>query len=315
MSDDAPFSAQPDPHEAAAAWWVKIDAGSLSRSDCSAFKTWLAQNPAHQAAFDEVSLLCADVRAQRPSPSAVITSVTARRRRLALLSGIAGACAVLVLLYDDLSLRWRADYWTGTGETQMVALEDGTRAELGPRSAIAVDYHHGAQRKVALLEGEAWFEAAPNPSRPFAVAAAGGTVTALGTAFDIALTNQGAVVTVTQHRVAVASQGQIKVVGEGQQSTFGANMPMAAPASVNTGDVTAWRRGKLIFVNRPLGEVIAILSRYHHGYVLIPSAAVRELRVTGVFDAGDPLGMLRSMESSLAIRAAFFTNYLVILYV
>ena len=64
------------------------------------------------------------------------------------------------------------------------------------------------ERRLTLLEGEAWFEASPNPARPFVVAAASGTVTALGTAFDIALESETARVTVTEHRVAIASQGR-----------------------------------------------------------------------------------------------------------
>jgi len=313
MSDGPQSAVQPDVHEAATAWWVKRDAGPLSPAEAATFEAWLAENPAHRAAFEEVSALCSEVRTLRPErPAAAKPRVAARNRR-AVLTGLAAATGVLVLSFDSLSVLWRADFHTGTGETKIVELEDGSHVELAPDSALAVDYR-GPQRKLTLLEGEAWFEAAPNPARPFIVAAGGGTVTALGTAFDIALQDHGAMVTVAKHNVAVASQGQVKILGEGQQVRFGANMPVAAPVSVDPGDATAWRRGKLIFVNQPLAEVVRILSRYHHGYVFIPSASLGGLRVTGVFDARDPLGSLGSMEASLAIHAVFLTDYFVILY-
>ena len=314
MSDGPQSSMPADVHEIATVWWVKRDAGPLLPTEAAIFEAWLAENPAHRAAFEEVCALCSEVRTLRPERSGAAKPRTAGRNRLAVLTGLAAAATgVLVLSFDSLSVLWRADFHTGTGETKIVELEDGSHVELAPDSALTVDYR-GPQRKLALLEGEAWFEAVPNPARPFVVAAGGGMVTALGTAFDIALEDHSATVTVAKHRVAVTSRGQTEVLSEGQQIHFGANMPATAPVFVDPGDATAWRRGKLIFVNQPLAEVVRILSRYHPGYVFIPSASVRALRVTGVFDARDPLGSLDSMEASLAIHAFFLTDYLVVLY-
>lgn len=298
-------------HRTAGEWWVKIDAGPLSRDDRAAFDAWLADDPFNKVAFDEVSGLCDEAQTIEPWPTGE-AEVATRGSRLAVVAGLLAASLALLVSFDELTLLWRADYRTGTGETRVVALEDGSRVELSAKSAITVNFR-GSERRLSLLEGEAFFQAAPDRERPFVVAAASGTVTALGTAFDIVLEDMGAKVVVAEHSVAVASQGASQVVEEGRQSAFGPGVAIGAPAAVDIGRATAWRRGKLVFVDRPLGEVIAILSRYHRGYVVIPAASTRRLSVTGVFDVGDPLGALAEIERSLDLRAIYLTNYLVVL--
>ena len=227
-------------------------------------------------------------------------------------AAIAGAIA-LFFCYDDLSVYLRSDYSTGAGETKLVTLVDGSHVELDTKSAIAVHFSAG-QRGLSLLEGEAWFEVAPDPARPFIVEAAGGTVTALGTAFDVAVEKAWAHVMVSQHRVAVESGGSSVIVEEGQQSAFARGAVAQPPEAVNIEHATAWRRGKLIVRNRPLGEVVEALGRYHHGYVYIVNSELRARPVTGVFQADDPLAALDEIETSLGVHAAYLSNYLIILY-
>jgi transmembrane sensor len=313
MNDDDQFPDDEVAHTAAGAWWVKLDAGPLSREDRVAFEAWLGDDPVNRAAFDEVSALCGEVRAMRPKRAEAVKAPAARRARLIAAAALLAASFALFLSFDELTLSWRADFRTNTGESRIVSLDDGSRVHLAAKSAIAWNFH-GVERKLTLLEGEAWFEASPNPARPFVVAAEFGTVTALGTAFDIALESATARVTVTEHRVAIASEGRSALVAEGQQSAFGPGVAITPPVAVDIDNATAWRHGKLIFNDQPLGEVMATLSRYHRGYFVIPTRATRQLRVTGVFDAADPLGALKAIEESLDLHAIYLTNYLVILH-
>jgi transmembrane sensor len=298
-------------YRAAGAWWVRIDAGGLSREERAAFAAWLAAAPAHEAAYREICGLCAEAETLAPWPVDDLAAARPRRPRLALAASLLAASLAPFLSFDELALLWRADHRTGTGETRVVTLDDGSRVELSARSAIAVDFH-GRERRLSLLVGEAFFQAAENKERPFVVTAGSGTVTALGTAFDIALDGAGAEVVVAEHRVAVASHGRSAIVAEGQRSEYGPET-ITQPAAADIGRATAWRRGKLIFVDRPLGAVIDILSRYHRGYIIAPGAATRRLSVTGVFDVNDPLGALEEIERSLGLHAIHLTNYLVVL--
>ncbi len=297
---------------AAADWWVRGRAGPLSPEEQAAFEGWRA-SPANAAAYDNISRMCGHL-ASLPAPRRAERRIFASRGFwLGIAAPLAAASIALFLQFDDLSTFLRSDYSAGTGETKLVTLEDGSRAHLNAQSAIAV--HYGAsQRRLDLLKGEAWFEVAPDPARPFVVETAGGTITALGTAFDVALESTGALVAVTKHRVSISSGGRTVIVEEGQESTLARGFPARAPAAVNPAWVTAWRRGKLIVENEPLGAVIAALGRYHHGYVACLYSAICARRVTGVFGTDDPLESLDEIEKSLGLRSTTFTRFLAVLH-
>jgi transmembrane sensor len=294
---------------AAIGWWVRLDAGALSHAELLAFRAWIARDPAHEAAFEDICDLWGDLEGLRNQ----IPSFRAKpRRRLWLLP--AGAAALALCLWlgaGELSVLWRADFSTGTGEVRTVTLEDGSRVELNARTAIAKDFSSG-QRRLTLLRGEAWFDVAPDPSRPFTVEAGGGFTTALGTSFDIAMEKARTDVTVTEHKVMVAAAGRAVTAGAGEQTAYGPGLPVLAPYPSDVESATAWRRGKLIFQDKPLGEVIASLGHYHRGIVWA-APSIRDRRVSGVFSTAKPLEALRAIELSLGLRALYLGDYLVLL--
>ncbi len=297
---------------AAADWWARGRAGPLSPEEHAAFEAW-RKRPANAAAFDNISRMCAHLQSLPPPRLAERRVFVRRGFWLGVAAPLAAASLAVFLYFDDLSTFLRSDYSAGTGETKLVTLEDGSQAHLNAQSAIAVRYG-ASQRRLVLLEGEAWFDVAPDPARPFVVEAAGGTVTALGTAFDVALEKTEARVTVTKHRVLISSGGGNVLVEEGQESAFARGFPARAPVAVNPAWIAAWRRGKLIVENEPLGAVIAALGRYHHGYVACLYSTICARRVTGVFGTDDPLESLDEIEKSLGLRATIFTRFIAVLH-
>jgi transmembrane sensor len=306
MTDGGPKAPEAARDEAIG-WWLRRADGPLSEKDRTAFEAWLEAAAANRRAYEKLSRIGSLIEARRGGGE----PRRRKRRTKAAAAGILGAVLLLVF-YDDLSLAVRSDYRTGTGETQRLTLADGSLVELAPRSAIAVRYDPG-QRRLVLLAGEAWYEAAPDPARPFRVEAAGGSVTALGTAFDVALDHGLAQVTVTQHRVTVSSGGNEVIVGEGRRARFAPGTAASRPEPVDVGQATAWRRGKLIFAAKPLAEVVEALGRYHRGYIVIPDRSVRARPVSGVFTTGDPLAALDEIETSLGLHTARLTDYLVVI--
>lgn len=313
MSDYTDGYDHESPRVAAVDWWVRKKAGALSQEEQVAFGAWLASDPANGAAFDDISSMCDYVESLAPRRLAEHPMRASKRPRVAVLAALAVACLALFVSFDEISLRLRSDHYTGVGEARTVTLEDGSSVQLDAKSAIALHYTAG-ERRLSLLQGEAWFKVAPDKTRPFVVEAAGGTATALGTAFDVAVDDDAARVTVTEHRVEVSSGGGKVIVEEGARSAFARDQTARPPEPVDVKRATAWRRGKLIFENRPLSEVLAALGRYRHGYVYCLEAATCARRVTGVFDADDPLQALREIEAFLELRATHVSNYLIFLH-
>ncbi|WP_024879488.1 FecR domain-containing protein [Methylosinus sp. LW3] len=299
-----------DPHDIAVDWVLRKKEGPLTRKEQAALDAWLAADAAHAAAFREAEGLSAEfarLSLRRPAKQA-----PARRRGRPVMAGAAAAMA-LALLLGDLSIPFVADYSTGAGETRRVTLADGSHVELGARSAIALHFTP-ARRRLTLLRGEAWFDVAPDASRPFVVEAAGGSATALGTSFDVALDENGARVTVTEHSVSVASGGAEVVAREGQATSFLRGSSASAPAAANVAKLTAWRRGRLIVEDEALGDVLAMLGRYRHGVVYCLRREICARRVTGVYRTDDPTQALADIETALGLSAYRLSNYLILLH-
>ncbi|WP_459666658.1 FecR family protein [Novosphingobium sp. 11B] len=314
--------------EAAADWIVRRDGGAFSAEDERAFAQWHAR-PEHRDALARLEkiwgLLDEDEEQSRDAlPVAALPRQRAarapwriqatrpdRKRRRALAgSAVAAALALVVLGGVQGWPTWlRADHMTGIGERRVVTLPDGSLVRLDSGSAIALD-DTITRRGVRLLAGAAMFEVAPDPARPFTVEADGGSVTALGTAFAIRDEDGHATVTVTRHSVRVEGDGRAVVVGEGQRADFAAKT-LHGPLPAR-GDATAWTRGRLVVVDRPLGEVVAWIGRYRRGYFAVtgPAAAIR---VNGVYDLDHPLAAIDSIEASHGLSSVRLSDRFIIL--
>lgn len=322
--------------EEAVEWFVRRDAGNLSEAERTAFEAWLAADPAHARTYAEVGRTWADLdrlpagRAPRLHAAGVGANVDAtdelgaapaicRRRAWRRLVGTAVAAGLgLLLVFGwDLPTRLRADAVSGTGETLSLTLPDGSTVLLNTNSALALEYSPG-QRRVRLLRGEAAFTVAKDARRPFVVEADSGRSTALGTVFLVRRLDSGATVTVLESRVAVeygrmSGDGQKAVLAPGQRIAYTVGRGLGRVETVDPQVAAAWRRGKLIFVDRPLGEVIDELDRYHRGEIRVVDS-LRDRKVTGVFETRDPLAVVDALETTLGIRSTRLSSLLVLLH-
>nr|WP_255696789.1 FecR domain-containing protein [Sandaracinobacteroides sayramensis] len=199
----------------------------------------------------------------------------------------------------------RADHRTDIGEVRTIALDDGSRVDLGPATAIAVHFD-GSERRIALLSGVASFTAAPRAAaggRPFVVEAANGESRALGTRFIVNHLPHAVRVTVAEHDVDVsarAASGRAAraILQPGRQVRYDAN-GLGPVSGVDPGQAEAWRRGRLLFDAAPLGDVVAELNRYQRGRIIIADAALARRQVSGVFDTRDIGGAVSTIASEL----------------
>ena len=92
-----------------------------------------------------------------------------------------GGAGVFAHLWGDGDL-----YATKVGEQQLVVLDDGTRMTLNTDTRVRVEIGPDL-RSVNVQAGEALFEVAKDPRRPFVVHVADSEVVALGTVFSVRL--------------------------------------------------------------------------------------------------------------------------------
>nr|WP_284701320.1 FecR family protein [Rhodoplanes tepidamans] len=307
---DAKSGIDGDVFDEAAAWFARRDAAPPSDADERAFAAWMA-DPAHRAAYAAVERVWREAGGM-PHP---IAPAAPRQGRAIAGLAIAASLLIAVVVALDMPTRWAADVMTATGETRTVTLADGTAVTLDTASALAVDYDAG-RRGVRLLRGAAVFAVARDTARPFEVEAAGGLVRALGTEFVVRLEAGGALVTDLESRIGVSFPQSATPVtlSPGEQIAYASGNGLGAVATVDPGSVTAWRRGKLIVVDRPLGGVIRELNRYHVGTIKIVDPAIDQRRVSGVFEIHDPVAVVDSLEASLGLRSTRLSDYVILLH-
>ena len=94
-------------------------------------------------------------------------------------------------------------YTTGVGEQKTIQLADNSVVQLNTNSRLEVDYSSDL-RRLSLTQGEAHFDVAHNPQRPFEVLAGQGLVRAIGTAFTVHIRKIDVEVIVTEGTVELA---------------------------------------------------------------------------------------------------------------
>lgn len=304
----------------AAEWYIRRDGGMLSATERADFERWMS-DPENRAAYAEIDAAWREVAAL-PRPAVASAHRVSSRRSLwrGIRQQALAAAAAIVLIVGagyglDLPMRLQADAYTATGQTRTVALSDGSSVVLNTASAIAIDYSPGA-RRIRLLRGEALFTVAKDASRPFLVDADTGEARALGTAFAVRREDEGVSVTVLESRVSVsylAGRSPVVELSPGETVRY-SSVGVGAVRSVDASAETAWQRGKLIFVDKPLGEVITELNRYHAGRIQIADSSISAHPVSGVFDTRNPIGVLDTIEETLGLHSTRLTNLLILLH-
>ncbi|WEK31287.1 MAG: FecR family protein [Candidatus Pseudomonas phytovorans] len=300
----------------ATAWYYRLQADDVTPEDQAAFAAWKAVGAAQMQAWDEVIQLLGALQA----PAAQLREQQrqqwrkpARRSWRKVAQSVAAALLLGSLVgqtpYVD---RWRADYATATGESRSVRLDDGSHVQLNTDTALQVTLAQG-ERRVRLLRGEAWFDVARDPARPFVVSAGEGWVRVVGTHFSVASDTGQTRVKVGQGRVEVnAGSGSGVFLGPGQAVEYAAGS-LAALHPFDQASAFAWRQRQLVFSQQPLAEVVAELNRYWPGQTVLLGEGLRQRKVSGVFEIDKPDAVLKALTHTLGLRAEQYTPWLRIL--
>jgi transmembrane sensor len=319
------------PSKAAAAWFAHQRAVSLDERERQAFESWLAEDVEHRIAYAEAERAWAVADAVRDDPR-----LQARREALAnerparalVGAALAAGLAVAVLggggmlavehLTGPKPLATQA-FRTDVGQRSTVTLPDGSVVTLNTNTLVRTRAD-GERRLVYLDKGQAYFRVAKDRRRPFVVTAAGRTVTALGTAFDVRVDGRELKVVLVEGKVRVegppaagsetdrarseSAPGAGPALADVQATEMLAGSQLVAPdnsewrlSRANTARETSWISGQIIFDNEPLGAVVAELNRYSDQKMVIDDPTLAARPISGAFKPGDIRGFARSLES------------------
>lgn len=278
---------QPDPsrleqiREEAATWLAKLSSGEATSEDRKQFNQWVAQSPSHRETFFTLR------KRWQHLNDALQHAARRRKTKHFQLLGLAASFVLISTLpffFGYLENLWLADFVTAVGEQKTLTLFDGSRIIMNTDTAIAVTYE-ASQRHIKLLQGEAEFIVAHDPSRPFIVTTGNRDVIALGTEFSITGWNADLTVTVYENAVQILENSKLMAtLKQGQQLTLDEKGKLKLNAKADLNEALAWRQGKLIFTAQPLNTVIETINRYRPGRLLLLAPRAAALPVSGIFD-------------------------------
>jgi len=148
----------------------------------------------------------------------------------------------------------------------------------------------------------------------------GQEIRALGTSFIVRHDDtQGLSVTLVEGRVSVAPIARIdeaspqapQILTPGQRLLIARNHAPALDRPELT-RITAWERGRVEFEDTPLGDAAKEMNRYSKTHVAVADAEVAQLRIGGVFRAGDSDEFVRIVTAAFGLRAERSGNNIVL---
>ncbi|WP_446830516.1 FecR family protein [Candidatus Foliamicus sp.] len=326
---------------------LRLWSGRLSEAEAAAMRSRAKIDPAYReellgalAVHARMEGLAGDsaIAAIADEPAGVHTLRRSKRRvSLGLAAGVALAVASGLLYFAD----WNAadapqleKHFTRVGEQKAIELADGSVVTLNTAGQLLVDYS-AEQRRVLLERGEAFFEVADDPERPFKVELGVRSVTALGTAFNVrkqpgqysVAVLEGVVVfhDATAESAAVGPPFAIA----GQAPTLSAvaqrrvETGWVAELDLSSNEVTVfkpqsmegyagWRSGLLKFYREPLVDVVKELNRYTRRKILIEDAGVMDLHVYAAVSVTELESALLAFEKLLPIKVTRHYDRIVI---
>jgi len=310
--------------EQAAQWFARSRAEDFSEDERDQFESWLEADTSHKSAFKEMEDAWQEAGLLlSPSPLPGRQAKSTRYRFFPWpclrLSGL--AAMVLLIISISFFRPEMTNYWylimgeeiiyrTEIGETQKITLKDGSRLEMNADSSVMVCFNKW-RRKVDLPEGEIFFQVAYNPQRPFEVRTHQGMVRVLGTSFHVRSRNGRVSVDVENGRVQVTTNpernsgisGRKFVIkgGEGINYNWSGRMDRIRVSRLE--EVSAWRKGKILFRSRRLWEVLQELEHYHRVSLELPDKELWNSRFTGTFDSHDLDEILEAIKVSFSLKS------------
>ncbi len=173
------------------------------------------------------------------------------------------------------------------GKRQTVRLADGSAVYLNAGSVFKVPHSfQGATREV-YLEGEAYFEVAKNPEKPFIIHSGKTQTQVLGTSFTINAypDNNKIEVAVLTGRVQVSANQSKVLLTANQLAVYDKkNEKFSQDILYNTEVYKSWIDGKLVFQKKSLTEIVAVLNRYYDVDIILDDKQLGSCELNMSFD-------------------------------
>lgn len=301
----------------AAYWFTRMNSGEASEQEQYEFTKWLNENPANAQNYRYVRYFCdASFLSTEPLPALEpVTSITDEQLSSHawhyLWGGVLFLVGMLLVLFI---LQSESQPWQSTPKQvlhafdarQEYTLKDGSLLVLNKGSHLRYDEK---RQHFYLDQGQVYFDVDAQRQAPMTISAGDSEIRVMGTSFDVMKDGSTVRITVESGHVEVASgslwrkRTRLLVPGQSVEVDDWRGMQRVTVAPVKMR--LAWVKGKFLFDNTPLPEVLTELNRYRQQALrLSPGKGLETLLFSGEFSLDEPEAVLQALLESLPIKMA-----------
>lgn len=170
------------------------------------------------------------------------------------------------------------------GQKANIILPDGSKAWLNSQSKLTYSADYNVNKRELQLDGEAYFEVAHNPQKPFIVKSSDIRVEALGTAFGVKAYDEDNLIS------SILMRGKVRVTTPDGESILVPNERVIYDKAAhkrtqskvrNATDFTGWIHNELRFENESLEEIAKNIQRIYNVEIVFATENIKNQRYTG----------------------------------
>lgn len=170
------------------------------------------------------------------------------------------------------------------GQKANILLPDGTKVWLNSQSKLTYSDEFNDKKRLLHLDGEAYFEVAHNPDKPFIVVGCDIVVEALGTAFGVKAYKEDNLISsiLMKGKVRVSTADGSLILMPNDRVIFDkTTKKMVQSKVVNAKDFTGWIHDELRFENESLDDIVKCIQRIYNVEILFASESLKHQRYSG----------------------------------
>jgi len=213
------------------------------------------------------------------------------------------AAAVMLLLITTTIFLWRSGGDTThalspqqensllSGITR-IQLPDGSSVMLRDGSWLNMDSSFAGNSREVSLRGEAYFDVASHPGKPFIIHTGNVKTTVLGTAFTIKANPADPVITITVTRGKVKVEDDktlLAMLEADKQLVYNTKTNRVTEQTVDAGIESDWRSHHLIFRNSSFESIVQEISTIYEVTILFENEALKQRQITASLDDRDAI--------------------------
>jgi len=163
----------------------------------------------------------------------------------------------------------------------LITLSDGTRVHLNAETKLTYPVCFSSKERIVQIEGEAYFDVAPDKEHPFIVKTSHTSIQVTGTSFNVRAyaDEETESTTLISGTVKISSGNEAFELVPNQHYTYNKSTNTNTVTNVNTELYTSWESGSFIFLNVPLENVMSYLSKWYGFQYSFDDETAKQVRI------------------------------------